>query len=171
MGSRAATRKNLETVGFGTASSILPFLVSGDLQNTHKKKTQQTIDFSFFILCSFQICFSVSFFFSDLLHRRFFFFEFTSSSPLLQVAGSKEEERLREGDAAARLVEGDEEDSGGYRCVQFRDERSGCGPFRWRSAWERRRVSGEQICEGKRVRWLPAVFGQREWMGRWRVGK
>ena len=151
MGSRAATRKNLETVGFGTASSILPFLVSGDLQNTHKKKkTQQTIDFSFFILCSFQICFTAD----------FFFFEFTSSSPLLQVAGSKEEERLREGDAAARLVEGDEEDSGGYRCVQFRDERSGCGPFRWRSAWERRRVSGEQICEGKRVRWLPAVFGQ-----------
>jgi hypothetical protein len=53
MGSRAATRKNLETVGFGTASSILPFLVSGDLQNTHKKKKrnkQLILVFSFFVL-------------------------------------------------------------------------------------------------------------------------
>jgi hypothetical protein len=100
-----------------------------------------------------------------------FFSLFTSSSPLLQVAGGKEEEQLREGDAAAQLVEGDEEYSGGYRCVQSRDERSGCGSFGWRSARKRRRVSGGQICEGKRVRWLPVVFGQREWMGQWRVGK
>jgi len=60
----------------------------------------------------------LSLFFTDLLHCKSVF-RFTSFSPLLQVVGNKEEERLREGDVAEWLVEGDEEDSGvcGHRCV------------------------------------------------------
>jgi len=45
--------KNKGTRGSGLASSLLPFLTGGDLQNT--QKTQQAVDFSFFLSCS-RIC-------------------------------------------------------------------------------------------------------------------
>ena len=85
--------------------------------NKRKMHKQLILIFLSLFFSNLLLCL-LSLFFLDLLHYRSFF-RFTSSSPLLQVAGGKKEEWSREGDAAAWLVEGDEEDNGvcGRRCV------------------------------------------------------
>jgi hypothetical protein len=67
VGSRAATRKNLETVGSSSTSSLLPFLADGDDHRylQQKKKTQQQVLVPF-----------PSRFLDLLLHTDLFFFSF-----------------------------------------------------------------------------------------------
>ena len=75
MGSGAATRKNQGRGGSGTASSSLPFLVDGDLQNTQKRK--QAIDFSFFFLVHGFVFLSLLLYFeSASLYKSVIFFFF-----------------------------------------------------------------------------------------------